>query len=530
MTDPTAGNALARALRQTIDPSSIDVFGKMRYKPTPKQQEFHDATEFDVVFGGSRGGGKSVGLLMEGIRRCVHHPGLRALALRRTYPELKATLLAELARYGFARRLGATWNGGDYELRFPNGSVLRFGYCDSLADTARYQGTSWGLLLIDELTLMVPGCVEILRETLRSGDEGATVIGIRSSCNPGGPSHTTIKTNYVEATEYGSHVVTDEHGRTVRYIPAKVTDNPHVGKDYVKVLEAIPDPARRKAMLDGDWSAFGGQVFAEWSQHRHVVPRGAVSLAPAWRRWCGIDFGFAAPWCALWAAQDGDGRWWVYREEYQKGLSPTEQAERILDIERQTHEEVIHFIDPSTVAKATGGLSVSEMYAIAGLGCALATNDRLPGWQSVHAALADGPLCLYHQDLAEKGEWSGDSCPMLHVLDGAAPNLVRTLPDLPYDTVRVEDVDTKVEDHAADALRYLIHSTGSTARPVLHDDDGWTPELLRTLTVVEMGGPVPLPQHGSYAGDMSVGLAELGVSFETGAGTKPGATKKSPFA
>jgi hypothetical protein len=49
---------------------------------------------------------------------------------------------------------------------------------------------------------------------------------------------------------------------------------------------------------------------------------------------------------------------------------------------------------------------------------------------------------------------------MLHVLDGCAPNLVRTLPALPYDPHRVEDVDTKADDHAADAARYLLHMLG----------------------------------------------------------------------
>lgn len=476
-----------RALADAIDPGAIDVFRKLRYKPTPKQLEFHQAEEYDVVFGGARGGGKSLAVLMDGIARCVHVPGLRALGLRRTYPELKSTLLLELARHGYARKLGCTWNGSDYVLKFPNGSVLQLGYCDSLSDTSRYQGTSWGLLLVDELTLMLPGCVEILRETIRSGDEGRSVIGLRSSCNPGGPSHTAIKVNYVEATDYGKRVIVDSHGRTVRYIPAKVDDNPHVGKDYRRTLEAIPDPSRRKAMLDGDWSAFGGQFFAEWSQARHVVPRDAVKLGPGLRRACGIDFGYASPFCALWGAVDNDGRWWIYRELYEKGLGPAEQAARIMAAEAKAGETgVTHLIDPSTVAKATGGLSVQESYAIAGLGTALAVNDRLAGWQLLHSVLADGPLCPYHMLLAERGEWSTTTCPRLHVLDGAAPNLVRTLPDAPFDKTRVEDLDTTCEDHAIDALRYLCHSLAGGSTLIEFGRDEAPPKALD-------GSPMLLP-------------------------------------
>jgi phage terminase large subunit len=513
-------------LADGMDPSGIDAFAALRYRPTPKQQLFHEAQEYDVAFGGSRGCGKSLSLLMDAISRCVHTPGLRCLMLRRTFPELKSSLLMELARHGFARKLGCRWNGTDCVLTFSNGSVIQFGYCDALADTSRYQGSSWGLLCIDELTLMVPAAIEILRETVRSGDEGRSVVGIRSSCNPGGPGHTAIKTAYIEATDYGKRVVIDSHGRSLKYIPATAKDNVHVGKDYLRVLDAIPDEARRRAMRDGDWSAFGGQFFSEWSPFRHIVPRDAMTLAPSWRRYCGIDFGFAAPFCALWAALDGDGRWWVFREIYEKGLSPEEQAKRVLKAEAKD-PWTAHFIDPSTVAKPTGGLSVHEMYALAGLPCALAANDRLPGWQQVHKALSDGPLCLYHAHLAARGEWSGQSCPRLHVLDGAAPNLCRTLPDAPYDPIRVEDLDTKCEDHACDSLRYLIASTGLTGQITLPEDPG-----PRKLTVEEMGGPTPLPLiAGRFAGNLRQGLAEAGVDFSRPDDGKPppGSTQKSPF-
>jgi hypothetical protein len=77
--------------------SKIDVFAKLEYVPTPRQQLFHDADEFDVLFGGSAGGGKTRALLMDDIRDAIRHPGIRIGAFRRTYGELKESLLAELA-------------------------------------------------------------------------------------------------------------------------------------------------------------------------------------------------------------------------------------------------------------------------------------------------------------------------------------------------------------------------------------------------------------------------------------------------
>ena len=112
------------------------------------------------------------------------------------------------------------------------------------------------------------------------------------------------------------------------------------------------------------------------------------------------------------------------------------------------------------------------------------------------------------------------------LFNGAAPNLCRTLPDAPYNPIRVEDLDTKCEDHAVDSLRYLIASTGLTGQVTVPDDPG-----PRRFTVEEMGGPTPLPPHRRpLPGNMRQGLEYTGVDFSRTDGSTPGATQKSPFA
>ncbi|HEU5186882.1 MAG TPA: hypothetical protein VFT87_00075, partial [Candidatus Saccharimonadales bacterium] len=66
-----------------------------------------------------------------------------------------------------------------------------------------------------------------------------------------------------------------------------------------------------------------------------------------------------------------------------------------------------------------------------------ANNDRLSGKNAWHEALAPMP----------------DGLPGLQVFSNCI-NLIRTLPSLVYDKHRVEDVDTKTEDHLYDAGRY----------------------------------------------------------------------------
>ena len=53
--------------------------------------------------------------------------------------------------------------------------------------------------------------------------------------------------------------------------------------------------------------------------------------------------------------------------------------------------------------------------------------------------------------------------PRLTIFNTCA-NLIRTLPTLPLDKTDPEDVDTKAEDHAYDALRY-----GVMSRPLASD-------------------------------------------------------------
>ncbi len=110
---------------------------------------------------------------------------------------------------------------------------------------------------------------------------------------------------------------------------------------------------------------------------------------------------------------------------------------------------------------------------------------------------------------------------------------MRTLPNLPYDPVRVEDVDTKADDHVADACRYLCAGVGGGLRPGMHVPWATADDGPRRLSVEELGGPEPLPLVGGlYAGNMRQGLAEAGVDFSRPDDGKPapGSTAKSPFA
>lgn len=410
--------------------SQVDVFGLLGYAPTPKQAEFHAATEFSVLFGGSAGGGKSRALTAEVIRACVRHPGIRVGAFRRTYPELKESLIAELAQMEFARAVGAVWSGSDYELRFPNGSLAMFRYAESITDATRRQGGQYQLLAFDERSLTSPDVIAFLESRLRSGRADVPVLGVRSSANPGGAGHGDVKKKFIVPTNYGEKVVTDERGRTIRFIPSRLSDNPHVNPEYAADLKALPDKLRQ-AFLDGNWDVFGGQMFTELSRDRHVVQ--PFTLPATWQRYCGIDWGYSpGAWAVLWAAVDENKRVWIYREAYQREVGEEEQARRILAAEEPGEHVAVRYADDAMWSARGAVRSLAEAYASEGVHLTQAgkgPGSRVIGWQRIHSYLGEASPCAYHRSLGWK------SCPRLHMFP-QCENLFRELADLPHEIGR----------------------------------------------------------------------------------------------
>lgn len=113
----------------------------------------------------------------------MRYPGLKLLLLRRTLPELRANhilpLQRELAGY-------AAWSGAERAFRFPNGSRLVMGYCDSDSDCAQYQGQEYEVIGFEEATNFEPDWLTFIATCLRT-TRTDFVPRIYYTCNPGGP-------------------------------------------------------------------------------------------------------------------------------------------------------------------------------------------------------------------------------------------------------------------------------------------------------------------------------------------------------
>jgi hypothetical protein len=297
-----------------------------------------------------------------------------------------------------------------------------------------------------------------------------------------------VKTRYIKATNYGQQVVTDERDRTVRFIPSRLQDNPHINPEYAADLKRLPEQLR-EAYLHGNWDVFAGMMFPEWSYDRHVID--PITLPDTWQRYVGVDWGYTAPWAVVWAAVDEDSRVWIYREIYATGVGEADQAARILAAEAG-EQVVARYADDAMWATRGDAKPIASVYEEHG--CHLTPagkGGRIPGWQRVHSYLADGPACPHHRAQG----WQ--TCPRLHVF-ASCDKFVTTVPDLPHAmTGDPEDADTRADDHIADATRYLLINLGTAAEFVILDDGPDPAGVARVapgMVAVPRGNePVPVP-------------------------------------
>lgn len=190
-----------------------------------------------------------------------------------------------------------------------------------------------------------------------------------------------------------------------------------------------------------------GQPWHVWplafAREHYKVGPGAPFPPAHWPRWAGLDGGVRDPYCCLFFCRAPDRRVFLTRELYAAQVLVPDQALTVRGHVVRDGEQLLQIrADPAMWnARANIGVSDVDIYAQHGVWLTKGYNRRVPGWRRLLEALQ--PL--------------DDGYPRLVVLEGAAPNLLRTLPRLTADPNDPEDVEDGQEDHAADALRYGIN-------------------------------------------------------------------------
>ncbi len=439
---------------------------------TPKQGLDFLTKATEVLYGGAAGGGKSYVKRASAIRWCVEVPGIQVYFFRRTLPDLRdnhlrgptcfQVLLDPYLKSGHVK--GPTVEN---EFRFWNGSILHLCYCDSENDVEKYRGAEIHVLILDELTHFSEYQYRFLRSRVRIAGlkvpekYKGIIPRIEAASNPGSIGHAWVKRTFItpKPAEEIWKTPSEEGGMTRQYIPARLSDNPHLTKDdptYADRLRGLGTDSLVRAMLDGDWDIVAGQAFEKLRRDIHCIE---PFIPPDdWSCFGSLDWGSSKPFSfGLWTVSNGnalpDGRQYrrgaiirfneVYGWTGKSDEGLRKEASEVADMikARISNRRLAYIAADPSMWKVDGGPSIAETMLKRGVVLRRADHNRLTGYVEVRQRIngdGDGPM-LFATKNCHDGFW-------------------RTMPDLIMDESHPEDVDTDQEDHCYDDVRYACVS------------------------------------------------------------------------
>lgn len=236
------------------------------HQPTAKQRLFLALPQEEAFYGGAAGGGKSDALLMAALQY-VDCPGYSAILFRRTFTDLSLPDALIARSHEWLAGTDARWHGQSHSWSFPSGARVVFGYLDTERDKYRYQSAQFAYVAFDELTQFPRDNYLYLHSRLRRLVDARFPARVRSASNPGGEGHLWVKERFC----IKPRVLADGtiaylgHDLSRPYIPAWISDNPHIAQaEYEQRLEVL-DPVTREQLRRGDWGVSAdGRFRASW--------------------------------------------------------------------------------------------------------------------------------------------------------------------------------------------------------------------------------------------------------------------------
>jgi Phage terminase large subunit len=424
-----------------VEPTTVADPEHRPYKPHGAIFELFRTRQREVCLEGPSDTGKSRGCLEKLNALMLKYPGARGAIIRQTRSSMTATAMATFERFVLPPGAAKLW--GNEQYRYANGSVIYLFGCD---DVERLKSAELDFCYVQEITELSQDDFEVVTSRVTGRGSSTPYVQLMADCNPSAPRHWLYQR---------------EASGTMKFIFAKHEDNPSITPERLAALDSLTGYRYQRLRL-GLRVAAEGMFFGEWNPELHVVD--PIDIPEDWPRWVAVDYGFGAPWCALWLTRDKPGgHIYVYRERYAPGLRDEQQAAEII---RASEAEAISLtvLDPSMFNPRTEQQrpSIAQVYASAGcINLVPGHNARKQGWAVMRRALAHD-----------------DHPPRLQIMRGRAPNLERTIPQLVVDSLDPEDVADKIgsspaEDHAADALRYGLCAEAQPVEPTQSEDMRW---------------------------------------------------------
>lgn len=229
--------------------------------------------------------------------------------------------------------------------------------------------------------------------------------------------------------------------------------------DYVESLKDVPERIYKRFVLN-DHSITEGLVWDEFKPHHVIDP---FDVPKTWEGVMALDHGVTNPTAVLWAFTDFDGKIYITDEHYEAGQTISYHAQQIHSRDNSNVND--RLCDPACMAKinAKNGqlYSVWDEYHDYGLYFRPANNAVLAGINRVNECFKSNKLFIFKNCV----------------------NLIREIESYKWQRVKPgqqknePDAPVKKNDHACDALRYLIMSRpdAATIKPemIIGSMDHW---------------------------------------------------------
>lgn len=450
--------------------------------------------EFDLFLGGGRGGGKTHLLMTLLLRHCEQFGKYaRCLIVRKSFPglmDIEAALRTYLFEvYGDSYR----FEGQKHRFTLPSGGTIQLDQLESESDFQKYQGKSFTYICVDEAGQYAsPALPDRLRSSLRAPKGVPTRFILLA--NPGGAGHHWLVKRHALKASWTPY---DDPATGSKFVSVASTyrDNAFIDCDrYEKNLLAScsTDPELGRSWLNGDWSIIRGAYFAHvLDESRNMIepwsclpPRSAHKNNPqslykhnhamveSWRFFLSHDYGVSAPSVTLLCARSGgarhEGRYYprgsiilvdeyvsCHNDDLTKGLGMTvpELSSRIKGMCGDWNVRPSGVADDAIFANhGSQAGTIADEFRKAGVYFSKARKGgRVAGWERMRRMLQDAG--------------SGDPDKPGLYISRACRYWWSTVPTLPRDPRKPDDVDTTAADHAADATSYAL---GDYVTPIFY--------------------------------------------------------------
>ncbi len=425
------------------------------WKPTLKQEKFLGLplSIKEGFYAGAAGAGKSDVLLMYPITwQWITDPNFKGLFLRRTMPELREEIIPRSKTKLCFEKYGGKFNKSDSVWEFESGALLFFGHCENEDDVHKYDSAQWNYIAFDELTSFTEWqYIYLTFERIRRDKAHPHLPAIcRSASNPGNIGHAWVRKRFIDPKKSGLTVINGRGGNKRIFIPATLSDNPHIDPEYSRSLDALPE-AERQAKKFGAWDV--------------------------------IDWGFAAMTWAGYGAISPTKRVYVYREQHWRRTKIEEWAPYIKEFLGKEEIKIVKVCKSAGQDRGQEHTIQQQIEAALGRGVHLTSNtagSRVAGKQLLHEyfrwqkkyipqkeiVLYDESVALWvlrnHGNLAYKNYLAQfnppeieTNLPKCQIFDNC-PVLVEAIQSCVYSKTNPEDVAEFDGDDPYDGLRYLV--------------------------------------------------------------------------